>query len=337
MLTRGMAANLSYVLASAPPVAGSARASSSVAAPATAGLAGEGASAVADIAQVLFVGAAAIFVMVAALVALAMFGPAPLRRRLASPALIVGAGIAFPVIALTALLVYVLGAGSSLARAGAAATVRIEVTGELWWWRVRYLDASGAVLFETANDIRIPVGEWVQFDLKSDNVIHSFWIPELAGKLDMIPGRVNRMRVRAQTAGTFTGQCAEYCGAQHANMKFNVAAITTDAFQAWQAAQARPAMPAGPSLRRGEQRFQQDCAQCHTVRGTPASGAHGPDLTHVGSRLSLAAGTLPNNVGALAGWIAGSQHIKPGNAMPSFNHLSGEDLRALASYLESLK
>jgi len=235
------------------------------------------------------------------------------------------------------LLVYVLSEASAMARAGATAAVRIEVTGELWWWRVRYLDASGKPVFETANDIRIPAGEWVEFVLKSDNVIHSFWIPELGGKLDMIPGHVNRLRVRALDAGRYTGQCAEYCGAQHANMKFDVQAMAPDAFQAWLSAQAQPAAPAGPTLRQGERVFQQACAQCHTVRGTSAAGTLGPDLTHVGSRLSLAAGVLPNNVGALAGWIAGSQHIKPGNPMPSFDQLPGEDLRAVAHYLESLK
>lgn len=358
MLTRGMAAILSYVLATAPAGAALPRLPSAP----TGGAAGDGAGVIADISQILFIGATAIFVVVMALVAVALFGPASARRRLASPALIVGAGIAFPVVALTALLVYVLSAGSSMAGDGAAPTVRIAVKGELWWWRVRYLDASGAALFDTANDIRIPVGAWVEFELTSDNVIHSFWVPELGGKLDMIPGRVNRMRVRAQTAGTFTGQCAEYCGAQHANMKFHVVALEPDAYRAWQEAQvrpaearpaqvrpaearptetlpteARPAPPSEPTLRRGEQVFLQACAQCHTVRGTDARGTLGPDLTHVGSRLSLAAGVLPNNVGALAGWIAGSQHIKPGNPMPSFNQLPGEDLRAVARYLERLK
>jgi cytochrome c oxidase subunit 2 len=333
MLTADMAAILSYALAAALPAPAESRATTLLPAPP----AGEGASSVADISNVLFIGGTLIFLAVAALVAVALFGPVAWRRRLSGPSLIVGAGIAFPVVALTALLVYVLSEASSMARAGAAAAVRIEVTGELWWWRVRYLDASGSPVFETANDIRIPAGEWVEFVLKSDNVIHSFWIPELGGKLDMIPGHVNRLRVRALEAGRYTGQCAEYCGAQHANMKFDVQAMAPDAFQSWLSAQAQPAAPAGTTLRQGERVFQQVCAQCHTVRGTSAAGTLGPDLTHVGSRLSLAAGVLPNNVGALGGWIAGSQHIKPGNPMPSFDQLPGEDLRAVAHYLESLK
>ncbi|AUA60028.1 cytochrome c oxidase subunit II [Achromobacter spanius] len=328
-----MAAIPSYALAAALPASADPRAPTLL----PDSPAGEGAGSVADINNVLYIGGTVIFLAVAALVGVALFGPVTWRRRLSRPSLIVGAGIAFPVVALTALLVYVLSEASSMARAGATAAVRIEVTGELWWWRVRYLDASGNPVFETANDIRIAAGEWVEFVLKSDNVIHSFWIPELGGKLDMIPGHVNRLRVRALEAGRYTGQCAEYCGAQHANMKFDVQAMAPDAFQAWLSAQAQPAAPAGPALRQGERVLQQACAQCHTVRGTSAAGTLGPDLTHVGSRLSLAGGVLPNNVGALAGWIAGSQHIKPGNPMPSFDQLPGEDLRAVAHYLESLK
>lgn len=298
---------------------------------------GEDAARIAEIGWVLYVGGAAIFLAVAALLTLAMFGPASLRRRLSRPALIVGAGVAFPIVALTALLVYVLMPAPSAARDAASFAARIEVTGELWWWRVRYLDPAGGVLFETANDIRIPVGKPVEFRLKSDNVIHSFWIPDLGGKLDMIPGRVNRMRALARTPGTFRGHCAEYCGAQHAQMLFDVQAVAAEEFEAWVQAQREPASMVEPALRRGEQLFLQACAQCHAVRGTAARGTLGPDLTHVGSRPSLAAGILPNNVGALGGWIAGSQQIKPGNGMPSFDQWPGDDLRAVARYLERLK
>lgn len=326
-----MAPILSFLLAAAMPLAASAQPR------AGAPPSGEDAARIAEIGGVLFAGAALIFVAVAALLALALFGPEPLRRLLARPAMIVGAGIAFPVLTLTALLLYVLSPASSATRDTAPLAARIEVTGELWWWRVRYLDASGALLFETANDIRIPAGQPVEFLLKSDNVIHSFWIPELAGKLDMVPGRVNRMRALARTPGTFRGQCAEYCGVQHARMLFDVQALEPERFDAWVQAQRQPARAAGPELRRGEALFQHACAQCHAVRGTPAAGTPGPDLTHVGSRPSLAAGVLPNNVGALGGWIAGNQHIKPGNGMPAFDQWPGEDLRAVARYLESLK
>lgn len=299
---------------------------------------GEEAARIAALGWILFIGAAAIFLAVLALTAVALRGPARARRLLARPALVVAAGIAFPLLALTALLAYVFGPATRMAGGhGVPPAARIEISGELWWWRVRYLDPAGQVDFETANEIHIPVGQPVEFLLKSDNVIHSFWIPELAGKVDMIPGRVNRLRVLARTPGTLRGLCAEYCGAQHARMRFDVRATTPAQFEAWRQARRQPARQAGPTLRRGEQLFRQACAQCHAVRGTPAMGTRGPDLTHVGSRASLAAGTLPNGAGALAGWIAGGQHIKPGNGMPAFDQLPGEDLRALASYLDHLK
>src|SRR5690606_9930190 len=184
----------------------------------------------------------------------------------------------------------------------------------------------------------MPAGLPVELVLKSDNVIHSFWVPNLAGKLDMVPGHVNRLRVQAQAPMVFRGKCAEYCGAQHAKMMFEVQALAPDDFQTWLLSQRQPAQaPTSARLEVGQRHFMQACAQCHTVRGTAAAGTLGPDLTHIGSRSSLAAGVLPNNAGTLAGWIAGSQHIKPGNHMPSFDHWSGEDLRAVAHYMESLQ
>ena len=301
---------------------------------------GEQAGLSAETAWVMFVAGAAIFVLVMAILALAIVGPARLRRHLAGRAMLVGAGIVFPVVVLSALLIYSLGIAAAMLRAAAPAAVRIEVTGEMWWWRVRYLDDDGQVLFETANEIRIPVDQPVDLALASRNVVHSFWVPNLAGKLDMVPGHVNRMRLHATRAGRYRGQCAEYCGAQHANMMFDVQVLAGPDFQAWLQSQRRPAAPPGDAdgrLRQGRQVFLQACARCHAVRGTPAAGTVGPDLTHVGGRLSLGAGMLPNNVGTLAGWIAGSQHIKPGNGMPAFDHLSGEQLRAVAHYMESLQ
>jgi cytochrome c oxidase subunit 2 len=296
------------------------------------------ASRVANISEMMFIGAGAIFLWVIVLMVLALYGPPRMRGLLGRRSLIIGAGIAFPVVVLSALLVYTLGAASSMIRADIQPAARVEVLGEMWWWRVRYLDGEGQPLFETANDIRIPAGQPVEIVLKSENVIHSFWVPNLAGKLDMVPGHVNRLRLQAEEPGVFRGQCAEYCGAQHAKMMFDVQALTPDDFQKWLALQRQPARePANATLELGKRHFLQACAQCHTVRGTGAAGTLGPDLTHIGSRPSLAAGVLPNNVGALAGWIAGSQHIKPGNQMPSFNQLSGEGLRAVAQYMESLK
>jgi cytochrome c oxidase subunit 2 len=281
---------------------------------------GPDAAIIAEISWVLFIGGAIIFAVVMALAVYAVRGKMP---GVSEKLLIVGGGIVFPFITLSALLVY------SLVRAAAlhpeeAGALRIEVVGEQWWWRVRYPD------FETANEIRIPVGRPVRLELKSADVIHSFWVPALAGKLDMIPGRTNVLRVRAERAGEFRGQCAEYCGGPHAFMALYVVAVPPEEFQRWSDGQRGPAEKQNPS-------FVAHCGACHTVRGTAAAGARGPDLTHVGSRLTIGAGLLPNNAGALAGWIASSQHLKPGNLMPSFGEFPGEELRGLAGYLESLK
>lgn len=251
---------------------------------------------------------------------------------------IIGFGIVFPVVTLTSLLAYSAVISRTLAPPGEP-SVRIEVIGEQFWWRVNYLDAEGAKIFETANEIRIPVGEPVEFILKTQDVIHSFWVPSLAGKLDMIPGRVNTYRFSALTPGTYRGQCAEYCGAQHALMAFYVVAAPSNEFAAWAARQASDAAePATPFLAKGRQVFiSAGCGSCHAVRGTAANGVLGPDLTHIGSRLTIAAGTFPNNRGTLAGWTASAQHLKPGNLMPSFGNLQGEQLRAIAAYMESLE
>lgn len=300
---------------------------------------GKDAFLIADIGALMFVGGGAIFAGVMLLAALAIFGPAPLRRTLNGRGLVIAGGIAFPVIVLSALLVYSLLVSASLVRAGDPPDVRVEVVGELWWWRVRYLDPTGNRLFETANEIRLPAGRIAELTLTTADVIHSFWVPNLAGKTDMIPGHVNKQRLHPSSPGIFRGQCAEYCGAQHAKMAFDVVVLPADQFDAWLARQAAPApLPANPATRRGMQVFfDNGCAKCHAIRGTPAEGTGGPDLTHAGSRLSLGAATLPNSVGAFAGWIVASQHIKPGNEMPSFDRLAPEDLRAVAAYMESLQ
>lgn len=299
---------------------------------------GRGADAIATVSWAMFAGAAAILLLVVAFTAWAVWGPAERRGWLAGSGAIVGGGMVFPVVTLSVLLVWGLWTTRELADAGPA-PLRIEVVGEQWWWRVHYLDAAGRPALVTANEIRIPVGQPVDIVVRTADVIHSFWVPNLAGKLDMIPGHVNRLRIEATEAGTIRGQCAEYCGGAHALMAFFVVALAPDAFAAWRAAQAEPATePAEPFLRHGRELFLANgCGACHTVRGTPAAGILGPDLTHVGSRLSLAAGILANNQGTLAGWIADAQHIKPGNRMPSFNVVSGPELRAIAAYLESLR
>lgn len=283
----------------------------------------------AEMAWVLFIGAALIFVAVMALAGWAVFADRARAARLGERALIVGGGIVFTGVTLAALLLYSLVRGQSV-QAPADATVRIEVTGEQWWWRVRYLDARGALDFETANEIRIPAGQPVLLELKSADVIHSFWVPALAGKLDMIPGRTNRLRLLAARPGEFRGQCAEYCGGPHGFMAFFVVAEEDEAYERWADNQRKPSASSNPL-------FNQNCAGCHTVRGTPAAGVLGPELTHVGSRKTIGAALLPMNQGAVAGWIASSQHLKPGNLMPSFGHFSGEELRELAAYVEGLK
>jgi cytochrome c oxidase subunit 2 len=276
---------------------------------------------------VLFIGGGAIFVLVMALTAWALLGR---PRWLARRSFVAGAGIAFPMVVLSALLAYVFASGALTPAVSDAAPLKIEVTAEQWWWRVRYLDASGGTDFVTANEIHLPAGRAVELSLASGDVIHSFWVPSLAGKIDMIPGRRTRLRLAADRPGVYRGQCAEYCGGPHAKMAFYVIAQTEQDFAAWLESQRKPAEKA-------EGLFLARCAACHTVRGTQARGALGPDLTHVGSRISLGAGTLPNNAGALAGWITSSQHLKPGNLMPSFKELSGEELGVLAAYLQALK
>jgi cytochrome c oxidase subunit II len=283
----------------------------------------------AEMAWVLFIGASLIFFAVMGLAVWSVFGRRASTARLSERGLIVGGGIVFTTVTLAALLVYSLVRGEAV-QAPVDAAVRIEVTGEQWWWRVRYLDAQGRPDFETANEIRIPVGQPVLLELKSADVIHSFWVPALAGKLDMIPGRSNRLRLQASRAGEYRGQCAEYCGGPHAFMAFFVIAEEAESFEQWAAGQRSSA---GGS----NELFVRQCGGCHTVRGTAAAGTRGPDLTHVGRRRTIGAALLPMNRGALAGWIASSQHLKPGNLMPSFQRLSGEELRELAAYMESLE
>ncbi len=215
--------------------------------------------------------------------------------------------------------------------------VRIELRGFQWWWEVTYPEAGGAPAFVTANEIRIPVGRPVLISLTSADVIHSFWVPSLAGKLDLIPGRTNELRLTAKRPGIYRGQCAEFCGIQHAHMALFVVAETPEAFAAWRRTQAEPAaLPSDPEARRGlEVLLRTPCAACHTVRGTPANGRLGPDLTHVGSRRSIGAGLLETTRGAFAAWIADPQTLKPGNNMPRVT-LSPEELRALSAYLAGL-
>jgi cytochrome c oxidase subunit 2 len=299
---------------------------------------GPHAESVAALSWMMFIAGGLIFLVVMVLTAFASLAAADRAAWLSRRGVIITGGIVFPVLTLSALLVYGLLLSRSLVTAGSP-LLRIEVVGEQFWWRVHYVDASGAPQLVTANEIRIPIGAPIEFVLKSRDVIHSFWVPSLAGKLDMIPGRTNSYRFAAERPGIYRGQCAEYCGAQHALMAFYVVAMARTEFDAWYARESAPAPdPTTAFLIRGRTLFLQNgCGACHAIRGTPAQGTIGPDLTHVGGRVSLAAGVFPNNVGTLAGWISSAQHLKPGNLMPSFGNLQGEQLRAIAAYLESLK
>jgi cytochrome c oxidase subunit II len=217
--------------------------------------------------------------------------------------------------------------------------VTIEAIGRQWWWEFRYENEPASRTFITANEIRIPVGRPVIIKAKSLDVIHSFWVPNLHGKIDMVPGRTNVIWFQADEAGVYRGQCAEFCGLQHAKMAFMVIAEPEDRFNAWleESIRPMPARPPGEFASPGEQVFvEAQCSMCHTVRGTGAWGQVAPDLTRIGSRRTLAAGTLPNTRGHLAGWILDPQRIKPGNFMPP-TPLDPERLHALLDYLESLK
>jgi cytochrome c oxidase subunit 2 len=208
----------------------------------------------------------------------------------------------------------------------------------MWWWEVQYADTSVHDRFTTANEIHVPVGEPVLFLLTSSDVIHSMWVPNLAGKKDLIPGYTQSFWFRADTAGTYRGQCAEFCGHQHAKMAMFIIAEPRDQYQQWVASQRDTAWaPADSVAEHGRQVFMTGtCAMCHSIEGTSAGSHAGPDLTHLASRRTIAAGTLPNTRGNLAGWIVDPQRIKPGAKMPP-NFLRPDDLDALLTYLQSLK
>ncbi|WJI84215.1 MULTISPECIES: cytochrome c oxidase subunit II [unclassified Mesorhizobium] len=229
-------------------------------------------------------------------------------------------------------------ANRTLAAIGSDAALTIRVTGHQWWWEVRYEDATPSRILTTANEIHIPAGEPVKLLLTSTDVIHSFWIPSLSGKLDLIPGHMNVLDLKADKPGVYRGQCAEFCGAQHANMGTFIIAEPRAKFDAWWNDQLQPAAtPTGDEAKAGQDLFlKRPCVMCHRIGGTPAGGTVAPDLTHIASRQTLAAGTLTMSRGNLAAWIADPQGIKPGSHMPVVE-LSGDELNAMVAYLEALK
>ena len=216
----------------------------------------------------------------------------------------------------------------------ATTPLTVEVTGRQWFWEVRY-PASGAV---TANELHIPAGTRVNVVARSDDVIHSFWVPQLNRKIDMIPGRTNRVLLESDRVGRYRGQCAEFCGAQHAHMAFSVSVDPPRRFRRWLAQQARDRRPPTTAQQRRGERvvLEAGCASCHAIRGTAARGQVGPDLTHVAGRSTLAALTIPNTPTALAQWVRDPQHVKPGNRMPSLE-LTDREIAAVVAYLESLR
>ena len=284
-----------------------------------------------------------IFVLVCSALWVALYGSDELRAKLGGEGvvkwfgLIVPAGVLFVLLAWGTTLV----AGMSTIQGD---ELRMRVSGNIYWWRVSYLDAAGKEIHADANELHIPVGRPVVVDMVSEDVIHSFWVPKLGGKMDMIPGRTNQLKLQADKAGVYGGQCAEFCGGAHSLMGFVVVAHAPADWQRWLDARLVRSQAAtikahqNEEVMRGQQLFGEvGCAACHRVAGTAAQGLSGPDLTHVGSRQSLGAGILPNTRGTLIGWIGDSQSIKPNNRMPAYRSLQAAELNALATYMESLK
>jgi len=250
----------------------------------------------------------------------------------------VSLAVALSIVSLLGLLFADAMTGRALASLASPGALGIQITGYQWWWNIEYLDSDPSRRVTTANELHLPIGRPIYVTLHAADVIHSFWVPALHGKTDLVPGRENVTWLRVDRAGVYRGQCAEYCGAQHAHMALTVIAEPSDQFEQWLKAQREPAPgPGTPEAIRGLQVVERGpCAMCHTIRGTHAGARVGPDLTHFASRSTIAAGTAPNAPGYLAGWIADPQHLKPGARMPPTG-LSSSDLQAALVYLETLR
>lgn len=255
-------------------------------------------------------------------------------------------GLAVPGAVLVALFFVTLSALDARPVGFKTADINIDLTAHQWWWQFNYRrtgvgpdDDGVSGGFETANEIHVPVGEPVGVQVTSTDVIHSFWVPKLFGKLDAIPGHRNYFVFEATQPGVYFGLCAEFCGLQHANMQFTVVAESPEQYASWVERQRRPAAaPKTPELVTGRKAFEEyACGLCHTIRGTEARGSIAPDLTHVGSRRMIAAGALPNTRARMQAWIVNAQSLKPGNRMPTLEVFDGPTLNALAAYLESLE
>lgn len=290
----------------------------------------------------MFYGSVVIFVAVMLLLAIGLWRARGVKARalsaVASRNLVLAAGVAIPMVILIVLVGGSLLLGRSIAAKPPENALTVVVTGWMWWWEIDYLDGDGRVIATTANELHVPVGRAVVVLLTSADVIHSFWVPELHGKTDLLPGVVNRSWFTVERTGVFRGQCAEFCGMQHALMAFLVIAEPEHEFDQWLERQARPAVaPTTPQAALGQEVFlREDCADCHTIRGTAADGEFAPDLTHFGLRRTIAAASRPNNPGHLGGWISDPQSIKPGVFMPR-TLMEPEEHAALIDYLESLR
>jgi cytochrome c oxidase subunit II len=292
----------------------------------------------------MYLVSAVVFVLVVLALLLSAFrrrGAEPLEtdpRRERSMTTAVSIATALTVLILFGFLVYDVAVGRQLTRGLGKDALQVRVIGHQWWWELQYRDSVAQNWFTTANELHIPVGRPVALELLSTDVIHSFWPPTISQKRDLIPGKDNSLWLQADTAGVYRGQCAEYCGQQHAKMGFLVIAQRPDSFASWLAAQRDTALtPTTELARRGQEVFlASSCVMCHAIAGTPAGSRVGPDLTHLASRRTIAAGILPNTRGNLAGWIVDPQKIKPGTRMPP-NQLKPADLQALLAYLETLK
>jgi cytochrome c oxidase subunit 2 len=283
----------------------------------------------------LVIGAGLILLAVMALVA---YGSLRDSAPVSTGLWVAGGGFVFPVVVLSALFLYSTPMTDALMAPAPPEALRIEVDGRQWWWEVRYPSRAGRSVVG-ANELHIPTGAAIEVIVTSPDVIHSFWVPSLGGKVDMVPGRANRLTLRADRAGVYRGQCAEYCGIQHAQMALLLVAETPEAFAAWLRAEATSASPPStPEATRGLEAFlAQGCGGCHTIRGTAALGQLGPDLTHLASRRTLAAGSLGNDARAIRAWLTAGSALKPGNRMPSYAHLDAATLDAITAYLAALR
>ncbi len=302
--------------------------------------AGPQAASISDLWWLMFWTCTAVYVVVLGMLVAAIWRrratQEPARERSLVRSVVAATGVT--VVILFGLLFASVATGRAVASLGSAEALVIEVTGHQWWWDVTYDNPDPSLRVRTANELHLPVGRQVRIQLSSNDVIHSFWVPNLHGKMDLIPGRQTALWLQADRPGVYRGQCAEYCGLQHANMALTVVAESSDDFERWIIGQRQPAPePASDEQKRGREIVERgSCAMCHAVAGTTAGGRTAPDLTHFATRSTIAAGVAPNTPGYLAGWIANPQHLKPGSKMPATG-LSSEDLQAVLAYLGTLR